>query len=185
MKTIIETERLIIAEVDLNDTGFIVQLLNSPTWLQFIGDKGVRNVEQAQKYIEESLIGAYRKNGFGLYKLCVKESLVPIGLCGFLQRDYLDSPDIGFALLPEYESKGFMYEAGSALMDYGTSKLKLECVLAIVMPQNGKSRKLLERIGLHQIGTVTPKGGTEELLLFSNKKAAQIERLSPIIFIFN
>ena len=174
MTTIIETERLTIVEVDHTDAEFIIQLLNSPTWLQFIGDKGVRDQKQAISYIEENLIASYQKNGFGLYKLCLKASLVPIGLCGFLQRDYLDSPDIGFALLPEFEGKGFMYEAGNALMRYGKSNLKMDNIFALVMPMNTKSQRLLERIGLHKIGAMVPNGGNQELLLFSNKKSHSI-----------
>ncbi|MFD2101047.1 GNAT family N-acetyltransferase [Flagellimonas iocasae] len=171
MKTILQTERLLIAEADHNDADFIFELLNSATWLKFIGDKGIKTKKQALAYIDESLIGSYKKNGFGLYKLCLKSSLIPVGLCGFLQRDYLDHPDIGFALLPEFEGQGLMLEACNALMNHAKSKLKFECVLAIVLPTNGRSCRLLEKMGLQQIGTVTPKTGGQELLLFSNKKS--------------
>nr|WP_262897100.1 GNAT family N-acetyltransferase [Muricauda sp. CAU 1633] len=159
-----------IAEADHNDADFIVQLLNSQTWLKFIGDKGVKTKKQALSYIDESLVGSYKKNGFGLYKLCLQSSLIPIGLCGFLQRDYLDHPDIGFALLPEFEGQGFMFEACHALMNHAESALKLECVSAIVLPTNGKSCRLLEKIGLQEIGTIKQNTGGQELLLFSNKK---------------
>ena len=171
MKTILKTERLLIAEADHNDAEFIVQLLNSDTWLKFIGDKGVKTKKQALTYIDESLIGSYKKNGFGLYKLCLQPSKTPIGLCGFLQRDYLAHPDIGFALLPEFEGQGLMFEASRALINYAESTLKFECVLAIVLPSNGKSCRLLEKIGLQKSGTVTPTTGSQELLLFSNKKS--------------
>lgn len=171
MKTILKTERLLLAEADQNDVDFILELLNSATWLKFIGDKGIKTKKQALAYIDESLIGSYEKNGFGLYKLCLSPTLTPIGLCGFLQRDYLEHPDIGFALLPEFEGQGLMLEACHALMNYAESTLKLECVLAIVLPTNRKSCRLLEKMGLQQIGTVTPKTGGQELLLFSNKKS--------------
>lgn len=171
MKTILKTERLLIVEADQNDADFIVKLLNSETWLKFIGDKGVKTKKQALAYIDESLITSYKKNGFGLYKLCLKSSLTPVGLCGFLQRDYLDHPDIGFALLPEFEGQGLMLEACNALMNHAESTLKFECVLAIVLPTNGKSCRLLEKIGLQKVGMITPKTGSQELLLFSNKKS--------------
>lgn len=171
MKTILETERLLILEASHNDADFILQLLNSPSWLKFIGDKGVTTKKRALTYIDESLIDSYNKNGFGLYKLCLKSSLIPVGLCGFLQRDYLNHPDIGFALLPEFEGQGLMLEACHVLMNHAESTLKFECVMAIVLPINDKSCRLLEKIGLRNVGTITSKTGGEKLLLFSNKKS--------------
>jgi RimJ/RimL family protein N-acetyltransferase len=175
VKTILKTERLHIAKADRDDADFIFQLLNSATWLKFIGDKGVKTKKQALTYIDDSLIGSYEKNGFGLYKICLKPTLSPIGLCGFLQRDYLDHPDIGFALLQEFEGQGLMLEACNALMNHAESALKLECVFAIVLPTNGKSCRLLEKIGLQNVGTITPKTGSQEMLLFSNKKNPSIK----------
>ncbi|NAY90476.1 GNAT family N-acetyltransferase [Muricauda sp. JGD-17] len=168
---ITKTERLLIAKADFGDKAFILELLNSPTWLEFIGDKGVATEKQAQHYIKESLIGSYAKNGFGLYKISVKESLESIGLCGFLQRDYLENPDLGFALLPKYEGNGFMREAAKAIMQFGKSQLKLDCISAIVMPKNVRSKGLLEKIGFKQVGIVHPPGSDEGLLLFSNQKS--------------
>ncbi len=158
-------------EADQADAGFILELLNSPTWLEFIGNKGVSTIEQALGYINQNLLGSYKAHGFGLYKVCLKGTLEPIGLCGFLQRDYLESPDIGFALLPEYEGNGFMGEAGQAIMEFGKSHLKLDHILAIVMPENDRSKRLLEKIGFKAIGMINPRGSDGELMLFSNEKS--------------
>ncbi|PWL39195.1 RimJ/RimL family protein N-acetyltransferase [Flagellimonas aquimarina] len=163
----IETERLIICEAQIEDSKFFKKLLNSPNWIEFIGDRGVRTDKQAVKYIKSSLIDSYNENGYGLYKMCLKKSSTPIGICGFVKRDYLDNPDIGFAILPEHEGKGYTTEACMATMTYGKSELKLSPILGITTQKNSKSRHLLSKIGLQETGKITPKGGNEELLLFS------------------
>lgn len=168
MKNVAITERLIIQEAKVNDSQFFLELLNSPNWIEFIGDRGVKNEKQAVDYIENSLLNSYKKYGFGLFKMCLKESLVPIGLCGFVKRDYLDKPDIGFAILPAYEGKGYMFEACKAVMDHGIQKLQFETVLGITTISNLRSRSLLTKIGLSEIGSVKPPEKDQELLLYSN-----------------
>ncbi|WP_136467186.1 GNAT family N-acetyltransferase [Flagellimonas onchidii] len=167
MKAITKTPRLQICEAEVTDSKFILELLNSPNWLEFIGDRDVKTEKQANAYIKSSLIASYKQNGYGLYKMCLKESLHPIGICGFVKRDYLDHPDIGFAILPQFEGKGFTYEACIALLDYGKYHLKLDSILGITTMENIKSRNLLEKINLKQVGTVTPKKNQGEYLLFS------------------
>ncbi|WP_262696598.1 GNAT family N-acetyltransferase [Flagellimonas aequoris] len=160
-----------MSEAALSDSTFILELLNSPSWLQFIGDKGVKTEEDAKNYIRNGLLNSYKTNGFGLYKLVLKESKAPIGLCGFLKREYLANPDIGFALLPEFEGKGLMFEASNALSEYARSTLDFDEVLAIVMPKNKRSCQLLEKLGFSRKDLILPPGGKEELLLYSNKKS--------------
>ena len=92
---ILETERLVIAEATMSDSQFIFDLLTSPNWLKYIGDRGIRSIEDASEYIENSLIKSYRDNGFGLYKVVLKQNQIPIGLCGLLKRPVFDHPDIG------------------------------------------------------------------------------------------
>lgn len=162
---------MLIQEARPEDFPFILELLNSPTWLEFIGDRGVKTEKQAKKYIETSLIQSYKKHGFGLFKVSLKESLIPIGLCGFIQRDYLEHPDIGFAILPEYAGKGFTHEACQVLMKYGKEKLQLSTIYGITTALNLKSRNLLNKIGLEEIGTVRPSGKKQEFILYSNKKS--------------
>lgn len=167
----IETKRLLIEVVELEDSPFIFKLLNSPTWIQFIGDRGVKTIEDAENYIQKSLLASYAKNGFGLYKVSLKVTKEPIGLCGFLQRDYLESVDIGFAILPAYEGKGYAFEAAQALMDYGISTLKFKAILAITSQNNTRSQKLLNKIGLLKKGTIKPSGEEPEVLLYSNQNS--------------
>ncbi|TMU57100.1 GNAT family N-acetyltransferase [Flagellimonas algicola] len=168
MKTIVASERLLIREAGPKDSEFILELLNSPNWLEFIGDRGVKTEKQALTYIETSLRHSYSNHGFGLYVVILQESITPIGLCGFLQRDYLDHPDIGFATLPSFEGFGYTFEACSALMGHAKQSLQLKSILGITTPSNLKSRNLLTKIGLVEAGTVIPPGKKEELLLFSN-----------------
>lgn len=164
---ILETERMLLANASFDDSRFFRELMNSPNWIEFIGDRGIRNDQDAAKYIEDSLITSYAENGFGLYKMCLKDSGRPIGICGFIKRTYLDNPDIGFAILPQYEGKGYAYEAAMATMAFGKSQLKLKKILAVTTEKNRKSRKLLSKIGLIEIGKIKPDNGETEFLLFS------------------
>ncbi|AXT20721.1 GNAT family N-acetyltransferase [Flavobacteriaceae bacterium AU392] len=163
------TKRLIIKKAELTDSEFFLKLLNSPNWIEFIGDRGVKTVKGATKYIQDSLISSYHKNGYGLYKVCLKDNGTPIGICGFVKRDYLEDVDIGFAMLSEYEGKGFAYEAAKATIEYGNSQLNLTTILAITTRKNNKSRKLLSKVGFLEIGIIKPDKSSVEFLLFSNK----------------
>lgn len=171
MDIVTKTSRLLIQKANMGDTAFFLKLLNTPSWIKFIGDRGVKTEKQAEDYIQNSLVHSYETNGFGLFKMVLRTALEPIGICGFIQRDYLDHPDIGFAILPEYEGQGYTYEACYSLMEYAKKELNIEEVLGITMPNNTKSRNLLTKIGLLESGKVIPPGKKEELLLFSNKKS--------------
>jgi RimJ/RimL family protein N-acetyltransferase len=168
MKIILETERLILREFTTNDAEFIVNLLNSPGWLEFIGDRNVKNVTQANDYILNGPIKSYQENGFGLSLVELKRDKTPIGMCGLLKRDYLDYPDIGFAFLPNYTGKDYAFEVTKATINYAKNSLNIPCVMAITIPTNKRSIKLLERIGLKFIKIISSQTGTEELMLFGN-----------------
>lgn len=168
MKIILETERLILREFTPNDTVFIVNLLNSPGWLEFIGDRNVKNVNQAKDYLLNGPIKNYQENGFGLWLVELKHDKTPIGMCGLLKRDYLDNPDIGFAFLPDYTGKGYAFEVAKATINYAKDSLNIPCVMAITIPTNKRSIHLLERIGLRFIKIISSQTGSEELMLFGN-----------------
>ncbi|PCJ65534.1 MAG: RimJ/RimL family protein N-acetyltransferase [Bacteroidetes bacterium] len=166
--SILTTKRLILENATLEDADFIFRLLNSPNWIEFIGDKGIETMEDAIAYIKNSLLNSYETNGYGLLKACLKENNAPIGICGFIKRDYLDFADIGFAILPKYEGKGYTSEAAIATMQYGRSELNFSTILALTKENNHRSRNLLSTIGLVEIDKITPIGSNEELLLFSS-----------------
>jgi RimJ/RimL family protein N-acetyltransferase len=167
MKYILETERLRLREFDLSDTAFIIRLVNSPGWIEFIGDRNIRTDEQARHYLECGAIKSYRENGFGLSMVEKKADSIAIGMCGILKRDTLDNPDIGFAFLPEFTGQGYASEIVKATLNYALHDLKLPKVLAITKNNNARSIKLLERIGLTFDKTFL-SDNKEELLLFTS-----------------
>jgi RimJ/RimL family protein N-acetyltransferase len=163
---ILETERLKIREIDsAEDAEFIFRLLNSPKFLKFIGDRGVRSVDDASEFIESRYRQSYRDHGYGLYTVELKTSYEPVGMCGFVRRDTLPGPDIGFAFLPEHEGQGYGFESASAMMKYGREKLKFPRVLAITTTDNEASGKLLEKLGFEFDKLF--ENGDEVLKLFS------------------
>lgn len=184
-KIIIETERLFLREFELKDADFILKLVNAPNWLEFLGDKQIRTNLQAEEYLKNSLLKSYKDNGFGLWLVGLKDSNVPIGMCGLVDRDSLDDVDIGFALLPQYSKLGYGLEAASATMNYAKHVLKLPKVVGITDPPNKASISLLNKIGLRFEKTLQ-LAENNTVLLFSptNDKADRIEiaRLSASFF---
>lgn len=171
MNPIIETERLYLRELNFDDIPFILSLLNSPGWLRYIGDRGVKNEEQAKEYLLKGPMKSYGENGFGLYLVKEKISGWSIGLCGLLKRDNLQYPDLGFAFLPDFMGKGFAMEASKGVLDLSKSDLGLVTILAIVLPDNKSSIRLLEKLGFQYMKTVQVKEG-EDLSLFQKDQSS-------------
>lgn len=166
---ITETPRLRIEEIVLTDSGFFHELMNTPKWLSFIGDRGITSKKKAAEYIFTNYMSSYDLNGYGLYKVVLKEGNCPIGTCGLLKRDYLEHADIGFAILPAYEGKGYIVEASEAVLNYGMNTLGLNKILGITTGANIVSQKLLQKIGLQYIGTVNAPNQDTPFLMFSNE----------------
>jgi RimJ/RimL family protein N-acetyltransferase len=167
MHAILETQRLILRELTLEDTAFIIELLNSPGWLRFIGDRNVKTTQQAADYLRNGPLQSYQQNGYGLSMVEIKENKKPIGMCGIIKRDNLENPDIGFAFLPEFTGKGYGYEIASATLSYAINQLNIPTVWAIAQKDNVKSIRLLEKIGLTFSRTFSFPNSDEKLLLFS------------------
>jgi RimJ/RimL family protein N-acetyltransferase len=165
--TVLETERLRLRRLTLEDAPFILQLVNEPSWLRFIGDRGVRTLEDAQGYILKGPLTSYDQFGFGLYLAELKDSGIPIGMCGLLKRETLPDPDVGYALLPGFWGKGYASEAASAVLDYGRSTFGLTRILAIVTPDNHGSIRVLEKLGLRFQEMVKLSEEEPELALFA------------------
>ncbi len=170
MSQILETERLILRELTRTDADFIITLLNSPGWLQFIGDRNVRTPEEARTYLENGPMRSYRVNGFGLWLAALKSTKTPIGMCGLIKREGLDDIDIGFAFLPEFSGQGFGSEAAFATLEYGQNILHLKRIVGITNPDNIFSIKLLQKIGLTFEKRIKLTPESEELLLFGISK---------------
>ncbi len=163
-KKILETERLLLRELVLNDAPFIVELLNTPGWLQYIGDRNVHTREEAHGYLQAGPLKSYAEHGFGLYLVADRNNEEPLGMCGLLQRDYLPYPDIGFAFLPQHNGKGLGYEAAHALLDTATKQWDMTTVGAITLPRNITSVRLLKKLGfLFQRAVDSPQGETLSL----------------------
>jgi len=169
--TVLETERLILRRLSDDDAGFMLALMNEPSWLRFIGDRGIRNVVDARAWIRNGPVASYESLGFGLYLVLRKDDSVPIGICGLVKRDALDDVDIGFALMPAFRAQGYAFEAASAVMDYARSTLGLGRILAITSPDNDASSRLLEKVGLRFDRMIRLTAGGPETRLFATAPA--------------
>lgn len=164
---LLETERLTLREASLDDATFILRLLNEPSFLRFIGDRGVRTVDDAVRYIAERLIESYVVNGFGLWLVERKEAPGPIGLCGLVKRSALPDADIGFAFLTEFWSAGYAFESARAVRDYALGTLGLPRLLAIVNDDNAPSIRLLEKLGLEFVRMIELSTDAPPVRLFA------------------
>jgi len=165
--TVLETERLFLRRFTADDAQFVLTLLNEPSFLRYIGDKKVRNLEDARQYILNGPIASYERHGFGLYLVGVRESQTPIGMCGLIKRDELPDPDIGFAFLPHFWNKGFAFEAAAAVLHHAREQLGLERILAITSIENEASIKLLQRLGFRFDQVIRMSADRDQVKLFS------------------
>jgi len=163
----IESERIFLRPFTLEDSGFILELLNTEGWIRYIGDRNVKTIKQAENYLLNGPLKSYEANGFGLSLAELKADRTPLGMCGLLKRDYLDHVDIGFAFLPEYTGRGYAYEIVKEIIRYGLQELQLEKILAITVPENYSSIKLLEKLGFSFEKNFISRDTNEELCLYS------------------
>jgi ribosomal-protein-alanine N-acetyltransferase len=170
MSFILETERLRMSEFTFDDTDFIIQLLNSPGWIKYIGDRNVKTTEDAKLYLQAGPMKSYALHGFGLYRIDLKFENKSIGMCGLLKRDTLEFPDIGFAFLQDYEGKGYAREASDTIVKYARERLRLKTLLAITLPDNVKSIRLLSALGFAVVGRITMPGDEKMLQLYRSEK---------------
>lgn len=164
---VIETARLLLRPFILEDSDFILKLLNTKGWIKYIGDRNVKTTEQARQYLENGPLRSYQTNGFGLNLVQLKTNNKPIGMCGLIKRGYLDHPDIGFAFLPDYTGQGYAYEIAKRTVQYALTQLEKEKILAITLPENSSSIKLLEKIGFRYQKNFVDNDTNEELSLYS------------------
>lgn len=168
---IAETERLWLREATEAEAAFILELLNTPAWLQFIGDRDVHTPEAARAYLENGAMRSYRENGFGSYCLVLKENGATAGMCGLHLRKGLPHTDLGFALLPQFEGKGYAREASEAIIRLARERWNLPAILAITSKDNTRSMNLLRKLGFHQQGDITLPEDSEALNCFELKLA--------------
>ena len=145
----LETSRLNLRWLTLDDAAFILALVNDPDWIRFIGDKSVTNLDAARSYLETGPMAMYRRHGFGLNRVALRADYAAIGICGLLQRETLAEPDLGFAFLPEFRRRGYALEAAQAILEHASKVMGLSRVVAILSPQNIASAGLLEKLGFN------------------------------------
>ena len=165
----IETERLVLTHLADRDAEFIRGLLNEPSFIRYVGDRGVRTADDARRYMQDGPVASYARYGFGLLRVALKAGDTPIGICGVLRRDTLPDPDLGFSLLPAWWSKGYAYEAASAVMQQARGGLGLGRILAITSVDNEPSIRLLGKLGFQFEQMIRLGEDTTELRLFASE----------------
>ncbi len=165
MEIILETERLILRRPTLADGPFMLRLVNEPSWIQYIGDRNVHTLTEAENYLLNGTMKSFITNGFGFGIVCLKLTEVPIGMCGLVKRDFMEDIDIGFAFFPEYAGMGYAFEVAQATLAYARESLQLKRIVAITTKDNYSSIRLLNKIGLEFEKTINMDG--DELNLYS------------------
>ncbi|MFK7798751.1 MAG: GNAT family N-acetyltransferase [Aureispira sp.] len=163
---IIQTARLELRLTSQEDAAFILELLNTPKWIQNIGDRQVTTIQAAKRYIQERMLPQVERLGFGNFTLVRIEDGKKVGTCGLYDREGLEGVDIGFALLPAYERMGYAFESAQKLLHLAEHQWKLSLVQGITIAPNTSSRKLLEKLGLQFIEYIRLPNDTEELMLY-------------------
>ncbi|HSJ87848.1 MAG TPA: GNAT family N-acetyltransferase [Anaerolineales bacterium] len=164
---VLETDRMILRHFADEDAGFILELLNEPSFIQNIGDRKIRSQDGAKLYIKNGPLASYAQHGFGLYLVALKETGESIGMCGLIKRNTLDDVDIGYAFLPRFWSKGYAVESALAVKNYGRDVIGLKRIVAITDPQNAGSIRVLEKIGMKFEKMVKLSEDDIELKLFA------------------
>ncbi len=164
----IKTERLKLKELSLDDAPFIHELLNSPEWLAHIGDRNIKTLDDARRYLKGP-IDSYATHGYGLWRVGLRDNDEPIGICGIIRRISLEGPDLGFALLPGHVGKGYGFEASAGCLRFANDHLGINRLLAITTPSNARSIKLLQTLGFaHEEDLLLP-GEVQEVMLFAKE----------------
>jgi RimJ/RimL family protein N-acetyltransferase len=164
---VVETERLRLRRLVPDDAAFVLELLNEPSFLRFVGDRGARTLDDARAYLLRGPLAHYDRHGFGLYLVLRKDDGLPLGICGLVKRDVLPDVDVGFAFLPRFWSKGYALESAAAVLAYARSVLGLKRVVAVTTPDNQASIRVLEKLGLSFEGWVRLAPESPELKLFA------------------
>ena len=169
---VLNTERLGLRWLSAEDAAFMLELVNDPAWVRFIGDRGVRTLEDARDYILNGPVAMYHRVGFGLYLVELKQSRTPIGICGLIERAGLEDIDIGFAFLPAFCGQGYAYESAAAILSYARDTVGLNRVVAITAPDNQRSIRLLKKLGLSFEKMLRLGEDQSEVMLFAWNKPA-------------
>ena len=164
---ILRTERLVISKITLNEASFIRELMNDKDWIQNIGDRGIRTLEDAENYIKDKFFTSYEKYGYGFYVIILKSTKERIGTVGLIDRDGIEGIEIGYGMLPGFRGKGYALEAAKAIFNHAQNSFHIHKIVAIVNPNNIASIHLLEKLGLRYEKMVRLPGETKDIKYFS------------------
>ena len=164
---VLDTERLTLRRMTEDDAPHVLELLNEPSFIANIGDRGVRTLDDARRYVRDGPQASYDRHGFGLWLVVLRADDAPIGICGLLKRDALDDVDVGFALLPRYWSRGYAHEAAAASIAYGQAAFGLTRVAAVVQPHNAASIRVLEKLGMTYERTTKLSDDGHDVMLYA------------------
>ena len=160
--TVLTTDRLVVRRFEPADAAFILELVNDEAWLRFIGDRGVRTLEDARNYIERGPLAMYERFGFGLYLVATRDPLTPVGMCGLLKRDTLPDVDVGFAFLPAYRGRGYAGESARGVLRLAHEQFGVTRITALARPENASSIRVLEKLGFSYERLVRLPGATAD-----------------------
>lgn len=161
-----ETERLILKPTDIEDAAFIFDLMNSPGWLEHIGDRNVHSEMDAIKYIQDRMLPQYQEKRFGNFTVILKDDRSKLGTCGIYARPGMDDVDIGFSMLPQYMGKGYSYEASVKMMWLAKNEFGIKKITAVTTRANIVSQNLIKKLGMKFIKDVEFPGDNEILMQF-------------------
>ena len=164
---LIETERLRLRPVTVDDTELMLAIWNDPAFIRNVSDRGIRTVEQARDAIESGAQKLFEDYGYGPYCMSLKSDGTMIGICGLFKRDNLEDPDIGFGVLPDYCGKGYAGEAAAAVVNFARNELGITTLTAIVSPTNAPSIGLIKKLGLTFDQMITMPGDDDAICLYS------------------
>ncbi|MFT6808586.1 MAG: ribosomal-protein-alanine N-acetyltransferase [Saprospiraceae bacterium] len=165
-----KTDRLNLRKLVIKDAPFILTLVNEPGWLDNIGNRNILSIEAAETYIRSGPQAMYERFGFGLLLIQDRSQIHSFGLSGLLQRDHLDAPDLGFALLASAEGNGYAFEASQAILKHEFSNNGRDRIWAFTKSQNLRSQKLLLKLNFEESKNDVEQNLTD--LLYLNKGAA-------------
>jgi RimJ/RimL family protein N-acetyltransferase len=179
---VLQTDRLTLRWFDERDAAFILELVNDPSWIANIGDRGVRTLDDARAWIAEKLVSSYWDKGHGLWAIERRSDGERLGMCGLLERDSLPAVDVGYALAPRFWGNGYAREATAASLEYAREVLGKRRILAIVQPENRTSIRVLESVGMVRVGSHRVEGEEHELALFAvGDEPADAEAIDAIV----
>jgi ribosomal-protein-alanine N-acetyltransferase len=161
-----ETERLYINPTVINDSDLIYQMMNSPKFKQFVGNRNIQTIEDATNYIKDRMLPQLREFGYSNYSIIRKSDKLKIGVCGLYNREGIEGIDIGFGILPDFEGNGYAFEAAQRLIRAAFEDFKINTIKAITSKENFASQKILEKLEMTQIGAMHIPNDNKEVYLY-------------------